>query len=30
MDAAILDGEACAGDGHEGIEVVFEEPGLAE
>src|SRR5262245_48340350 len=25
MDAAVLDGEACAGDGHEGIQAVFEE-----
>ena len=25
MDAAVLDGEACAGDGHEGIVAVFEE-----
>jgi hypothetical protein len=25
MDAAVLDGEACAGDGHEGIHAVFEE-----
>src|SRR5262249_4865702 len=25
VDAAILDGEACAGDGHEGIQAVFEE-----
>src|SRR5215471_7945852 len=23
--AAVLDGEACAGDGHEGIQAVFEE-----
>src|SRR5262244_613057 len=25
LDAAVLDGEACAGDGHEGIQSVFEE-----
>jgi bifunctional non-homologous end joining protein LigD len=25
MEAAVLDGEACAGDGHEGIQAVFEE-----
>jgi hypothetical protein len=25
MDAAVLDGEACAGDGHDGIQAVFEE-----
>src|SRR5262249_21036157 len=25
VDAAVLDGEACAGDGHEGIQAVFEE-----
>jgi bifunctional non-homologous end joining protein LigD len=25
MDAAVLDGEACAGDRHEGIHAVFEE-----
>jgi ATP-dependent DNA ligase len=24
MDTAVLDGEACAGDGHEGIQAVFE------
>src|SRR5262245_65438484 len=24
VDAAALDGEACAGDGHEGIQAVFE------
>jgi ATP-dependent DNA ligase len=27
VDAAVLDGEACAGDGHEGIHAVFEERG---
>jgi ATP-dependent DNA ligase len=25
VDAAVLDGEACAGDGHEGIQAIFEE-----
>jgi ATP-dependent DNA ligase len=25
IEAAVLDGEACAGDGHEGIQAVFEE-----
>jgi len=25
LDATVLDGEACAGDGHEGIQAVFEE-----
>jgi ATP-dependent DNA ligase len=25
FDSAVLDGEACAGDGHEGIQAVFEE-----
>jgi len=25
MDTAVVDGEACAGDGHEGIQAVFEE-----
>src|SRR5262249_19687371 len=25
FDAAVLDGEACAGDGHEGIQAVFSE-----
>jgi hypothetical protein len=25
VQAAVLDGEACAGDGHEGIHAVFEE-----
>jgi hypothetical protein len=24
VDGAVLDGEACAGDGHEGIHAVFE------
>jgi hypothetical protein len=25
MDATVLDGKACAGDGHDGIQAVFEE-----
>jgi ATP-dependent DNA ligase len=25
IDTGVLDGEACAGDGHEGIQAVFEE-----
>jgi ATP-dependent DNA ligase len=25
VETAVLDGEACAGDGHEGIQAVFEE-----
>jgi ATP-dependent DNA ligase len=27
VQAAVLDGEACAGDGHEGVHAVFEEHG---
>jgi hypothetical protein len=25
IDAAVFDGEACAGDGHDGIQAVFTE-----